>query len=90
LAAARRYLYAGVIILAASGAVAIYLNFQGARCLTDLRQLDRSVVPPEIVEGMERNCALVTNSYVYSIYGVVAGIVLVVAGFMKKRKDNAS
>jgi hypothetical protein len=89
-ASAGRYFYSGIVILAASGAIAIYLNFQGFRCLTDLVQLDRSIVPSEIVEGMERNCALVTNSYVYSIYGVVAGIVLIVAWFMKKRKDNAS
>lgn len=90
MASAGKYLYSGIVILAASGAVAIYLNFQGFRCLTELDQLDRTIVPPEVVEGMEGNCAITTNSYVYSIYGVVAGIVLIVAGFMKKRKDNAS
>jgi hypothetical protein len=90
LAAPARYLYVGIIVLAVSGAVAIYLNFQGARCLTSLAQLDRSVVPPSLVEEMEKNCAITTNSYVYSIYGVVAGIALVVIGFMRKRKDNAS
>jgi hypothetical protein len=90
LASAGRYLYVGAIIIAISGAIATYLNFQGARCLTDIARLDRSVAPPGLVEEMERNCAVVTNSYVYSIYGVVAGIVLVVVGFMKKRKGNAS
>ncbi|HEU4606277.1 MAG TPA: hypothetical protein VFS46_08585 [Nitrososphaera sp.] len=90
MAAASKYLYVGMIILAASGAAAIYLNFQGVQCLTNLAQIDRSVVPPELLEEMERNCAVVTNSYVYSIYAVAAGIVLVVVGFMKKRKDNAS
>lgn len=90
MASASKYLNIGAIILAVSGAVAIYLNFQGARCLSDIARLDRSVVPPELVEELERNCSIVTNSYVYSIYGVVAGIMLVVAGFVKKRKDNAS
>lgn len=90
MAAAIRYLYIGAVILAVSGAVAIYLNFQGVRCLSDLARLDRSVVPPELFEEMERNCSIVTNSYVYSVYGVVAGIALVAIGFMKKRKDNAS
>ena len=90
MAAARRHLYAGAIFLVASGVATVYLYFQGFRCLTDLASLDRSIAPPGIVEEMERNCALVTNSYVYSIYGVIAGIVLVVVGFMKKRKDNAS
>ena len=90
MAVASKYLYVGMIILTASGAAAIYLNFQGVQCLTNLAQIDRSVMPPELLEEMERNCAVVTSSYVYSIYAVVAGIVLVVAGFMKKRKDNAS
>jgi hypothetical protein len=90
LASAGKYLYTGAVILAVSGAIAIYLNFQGVRCLSDLAQVDRSVTAPGQLEEMERNCSIVTNSYVYSIFGVVAGIVLVVAGFMKKRKGNAS
>jgi hypothetical protein len=83
-------MYTGAIMLAVSGALAIYLNFQGFRCLSDLALVDRSVTTPGQLEKMERNCSIVTNSYVYSIYGVVAGIVLVVAGFIKKRKGNAS
>jgi hypothetical protein len=90
LASAVRYLHVGAVIIAVSGAIAIYLNFQGARCLTDIARLDRSVVPPELVEEMERNCAVLTNSYVYCLYGVVTGIVLVVIGFMKKRRGNVS
>jgi hypothetical protein len=88
--AASKYLYVGIIILTVSGAAAIYLNFKGVRCLSDLAQIDRSIVPPELLKDMERNCAAVTNSYVYCVYAVVAGFVLVVVGFMKKRKDNAS
>ncbi len=90
MASARRYLYIGAIILAVSGAIAIYLNFQGFMCLSDLAQADRSVFAPEQLEEMERNCSIITNSYVYSVYGVIAGIVLVVIGFMGKRKGNAS
>jgi hypothetical protein len=90
LASASKYLYIGAIILAVSGATAIYLNFQGVRCLSDLTLIDRSIFTPEKLQEMERNCSIVTNSYVYSVYGVVAGIVLVVVGFMKKRKGNAS
>ena len=90
MAAAARYLYVGFIILAVSGATAIYLNFQGARCLIALAQLERSVVAPNIVEDMERNCAIVTNSYVYSIYSILTGVALVVIGFLRKRKNNAS
>jgi hypothetical protein len=90
LASVGRYLYSGAAILAVSAAIAIYLNFQGVRCLSDLALVDRSVFTPWQLQEMERNCSIVTNSYVYSVYGVVAGIVLVSAGFMKKRKGNAS
>jgi len=90
LADASRYAYVGVTILAVSGAIAIYLNFQGVKCLSNLAFVDRSVLTPGQLEEMERNCSIVTNSYVYSVYGIVAGIVLVVMGFMKRRKGNVS
>ena len=86
MAPAGKYLYTGAVILAVSGALAIYLNFQGVRCLSDLALVDRSVTAAGQLEEMERNCSIITNSYVYSVYGVIAGIVLVVVGFMKKRK----
>jgi hypothetical protein len=90
LADAAKYSFIGAIILAVSGVIAIYLNFQGQRCLSDLALVDRSVLTPGKLEEMERNCFIVTNSYVYSLYGIVAGIVLVVVGVVKRRKGNAS
>lgn len=90
MAATARYLYVGMIILAVSGAIAIYLYFEGIRCLTVLSQLDVIVIPPNQIEELEVSCAITTNSYVYSIYGLIAGIILVVVGFMKKRRGNSS
>jgi hypothetical protein len=90
LTTATRYLYIGIVILVVSGSVAIYLNFQGVRCLTALAQLDRSVMAPDLVGELETSCAVITNSYVYSIYAVVAGAVLTIAGFMKKRRTSTS
>jgi hypothetical protein len=84
----KKYIYVGTIMLAASGAVAIYLNFQGIRCLSDLVQVDRSVLDPERLEEMERNCSIITNSYVYSLYGVIIGITLIIIGLVKKRKGR--
>jgi hypothetical protein len=84
----KKYIYVGTIMLAASGAVAIYLNFQGIRCLSDLVQVDRSVLDPERLEEMERNCSIITNSYVYSLYGVIIGIALIIIGLVKKRKGR--
>ena len=82
-----KYIYIGAITFAASGAVAIYLNFQGIKCLSDLVQVDRSALTPERLEEMERTCWIITNSYVYSIYGVIVGITLIVIGLVKKRKS---
>lgn len=83
----KKYIYIGTIMLAASGAAAIYLNFQGVKCLSDLVQVDRSVLAPERLEEMERNCSIITNSYVYSVYGIIVGIILIVIGLVKRRKS---
>ena len=84
----KKYMYIGAITLAASGAAAIYLNFQGFKCLSDLAQVDRSLLTPERLEEMERNCSIITNSYVYSVYGIIIGIILIVIGLLKKRKST--
>ena len=81
-----KYLYIGAITLAASGAAAIYLNFQAVKCLSDLAQIDRSAITLEHLEEIEENCSIITNSYVYSVYGVIVGITLIVIGLIKKRK----
>jgi hypothetical protein len=80
-------MYIGAITLAASGAAATYLNFQGIRCLSDLAQVDRTIFSAERLEEMERNCSIVTNSYVYSVYGIIIGIILLVIALVKKRKN---
>jgi hypothetical protein len=81
-----KYIYVGAITLAASGGAAIYLNFQGVKCLSDLAQVDTSILTAEHLEEMERNCAIITNSYVYSIYGIIIGIILIVIGVIKSGK----
>lgn len=81
-------MYIGAIILAASGIAAIYLNFQGIRCLTELAQVDRTIFSAERLEEMEINCLIITNSYVYSIYGVIVGVILIVIALIKKKKDR--
>lgn len=84
--AARKYIYISAAILVFSAVVAIYLSFQDVRCLSDLLQIERSNFAPAQLEETERNCSIVTNSYVYSIYGVVSGVMLVFVGFIKKEK----
>jgi hypothetical protein len=82
-------MYIGAITLAASGAAAIYLNFQGIKCLSGLAQVDRTttILDTERLEEMERDCSIITNSYVYSVYAIIVGIILIAIGVVKKRKN---
>ncbi|HEX2557878.1 MAG TPA: hypothetical protein VHK86_06110 [Nitrososphaera sp.] len=90
MAAAQRYLQVGIITLGISGAAAIFLNFQGYACLSDLAKADQSVITPENLDELERNCFIITNSYVYSLFGVVIGIVLIVFWYAKKKKSKGA
>ncbi|MDP8886217.1 MAG: hypothetical protein M3M91_00340 [Thermoproteota archaeon] len=54
--------------------------------MSDLAQIDRSILTAEHLEEMERNCAIITNSYVYSVYGIIIGVILLVIGIIKSRK----
>ncbi len=82
-----RYLHAGVIILALGSAAAIYLNFKGVACLTALNSAD-DAISPRSLQDLERDCFIITNSYVYSLFAVAAGSVLVAIWFVKKRKRS--
>lgn len=84
-AQANKYLFTGTIILAASGSVATYLNFQGVACLTALNRIDDQIYSPEGRAEVERNCFIMTNSYVYSLFAVVVGLALI-AIWAAKRK----
>jgi heme/copper-type cytochrome/quinol oxidase subunit 2 len=48
------------------------------------------VISPQRLDEMERDCFIVTNSYVYSLFGVVAGIIMIIVWFAKKRKADSS
>jgi hypothetical protein len=80
-----KYLLAGVALAAVGGALAVYLNVQGAACLTQLASIDRSAFPAAGIGQMERNCAIITNSYVYSLFAVAAGIIVLAVGRWKRR-----
>jgi hypothetical protein len=90
LAAAQRYLQVGIITLGISGAAAIFLNFQDYACLSDLAKSDQSVITPENLDELERNCFIITNSYVYSLFGAVIGIVLIVFWYAKKKNSKGA
>jgi hypothetical protein len=34
---------------------------------------------------LQRNCFIITNSYVFSIFGIIIGIIILIVGYWKKR-----
>lgn len=83
-----KYLVTGVALVAVGGSLALFLNLQGYACLSQLASIDRSTYPPAALDELERNCFIATNSYVYSLFAVVAGAIVLVVGYRKKRRDN--
>ena len=80
-----RYLHAGIVTLAISGLAAVYLNFEGAKCLASLGS-GGAPLPQRAFEDATEYCFIITNSYVYSLFGVVSGIILVSAWAFRRRK----
>lgn len=83
-----RYLAAGAALLVAGGVAAVLLNIQGASCLTQLARVDRSAFPPDVLEQMEQNCFVITNSYVYSLFAAVAGAVVLGYWYFNRRRRS--
>jgi hypothetical protein len=79
-----KYLHAGIIAIALSGASAVYLNFEGARCLGALSRETASYSQDQIRDETAK-CFLVTNSYVYSLFGIVVGVILLLIWTSKRR-----
>ena len=79
-------------MLLISGMLSLYLNFQSFNCLTKLSEHYNS--PLEIdsqnntTVDLQRNCFIITNSYVFSVFGIIIGIIILIVGYWKKKKDN--
>ena len=85
-----RYYIIGSFMLLISGMLSLFLNFQSFNCLTKLSEHYNS--PLEIdsenntTVDLQRNCFIITNSYVFSIFGIIIGIIILIVGYWKKRK----
>ena len=75
-----KYLNIGLIIVIASGVSAVYLDLEGFDCLSKLSKVQRSEIIVENLPDLERNC-FITNSYVYSLFGVIIGVILIVISY---------
>jgi len=86
------YYTVGSCILIISAILSIYLNFQSFNCLTKLSEYYNSQVRSDsqnnIFIDLQRNCFIITNSYVFAVFGVIIGIIIIIIGHWKKRKLN--
>jgi hypothetical protein len=84
-------------MLIISALLSIYLYLQSFNCLTQLSQYYNSQfeIDPQnntsvdlTIVNLQRNCFIITNSYVFSLFGVIIGVIIIIIGFWKKRKIN--
>ena len=76
------YFYYGIFFLAVFSVVALDLNSEGFRCLSILSQEDAPITDPSL-RSLEWNCFIVTNSYVYSLFGIAIGGILIFIWYRK-------
>jgi hypothetical protein len=85
-----RYYTVGSCILIISVILSIYLNFQSFNCLTKLSEYYNSQIRIDsqnnIFIDLQRNCFIITNSYVFAVFGVIIGIIVIITGHWKKKK----
>jgi hypothetical protein len=72
--------------------LSLFLNFQSFNCLTKLSEYYNS--PLEIdpqnktTVDLQRNCFIITNSYVFSVFGILIGVIILLVGYWKKKKNK--
>ena len=76
------YFYYGIFFIAIFSVLALDLNSEGFRCLSILSQEDARLTDPSL-RVLEWNCFIVTNSYVYSLFGIAIGGVLLFIWYRK-------
>lgn len=86
-----RYLAAGAALASAGSLLAIFLNLQGAACLANLARVGGSGLTEPLPPGfadLERDCFIITNSYVYSLFAAAAGGAILLYWFKKRRQQR--
>lgn len=79
-------------MLIISAILSLFLNFQSFNCLTKLSEYYNS--PLEIdpqnntTIDLQRNCFIITNSYVFSVFGIIIGVIILIIGYWKKKKNK--
>jgi hypothetical protein len=81
-----KYLKIGLLLLVGSGIMAIYLNNEGFNCLSKLSENEKGSFDNESKTVEVRwYCFFITNSYVYSLFGILIGAIIVIVWYLKYR-----
>jgi hypothetical protein len=81
-----RYLKVGLILVIAGVILVIYLNNEGVKCLSEIsRRQNASVEDNQELEQLRGNCFFITNSYFYSLFGVIIGSMIIIVWYSKYR-----
>ena len=81
-----RYLKIGLILLIASAVMAIYLNNEGINCLSELGRIrNMSLDNSQELEQLKGYCFFITNAYVYSLFGLIIGSLIIIVWYSKYR-----
>jgi hypothetical protein len=81
-----RYLKIGLILLIASAVMAIYLNNEGINCLSELGRIrNMSLDSSQELEQLKGYCFFITNAYVYSLFGLIIGSLIIIVWYSKYR-----
>lgn len=79
-------------MLIISAILSLFLNFQSFNCLTKLSEYYNSPLEIEpqnnTTVDLQRNCFIITNSYVFSVFGILIGVIILLVGYWKKKKNK--
>jgi hypothetical protein len=81
-----RYLKVGLILVIASAIMVIYLNNEGVKCLSEIsRRQNTGLENDKQLEQLRGTCFFITNSYFYSLFGLIIGSMIIIVWYSKYR-----
>jgi hypothetical protein len=78
-----RYLKVGLSLVVIGAILAVYLNNEGVKCLSDLNRSGN--MSSDNTQRLKGNCFFITNSYVYSLFALIIGSLIIIVWYSKYR-----
>ena len=77
------YLKVGLSLVVTGAILAVYLNNEGVKCLSDLNRSGNT--SSDNTQRLKGICFFITNSYVYSLFGLIIGSLIIIVWYSKYR-----